>query len=108
MVDDKYTLLTPECLWYPTVAFHTFPVALQFADRYFTDYVLTVIHDSSYTVISQGEASQTGHGTRFDHAHALPGLTLCMGRYPTREITIDDTRFELYYFDEKGALFLFA
>lgn len=42
---------------------------------------------------------------RFDHAHALPGLTLCMGRYNKREITIDDTRFELYYFDEKGALF---
>lgn len=55
--------------------------------------------------ISQGEASQTGDGTRFDHAHALPGLTLCMGRYNKREITIDDTRFELYYFDEKGALF---
>lgn len=105
LVDDKYTLLTPECLWYPTVEFQTSPVALQFADRYFTDYVLTVIHDSSYTVISQGEASQTGDGTRFDHAHALPGLTLCMGRYNKREITIDDTRFELYYFDEKGALF---
>ena len=28
-----------------------------------------------------------------------------MGRYNKREITIDDTRFELYYFDEKGALF---
>ncbi|MCQ4874010.1 MULTISPECIES: hypothetical protein [Odoribacteraceae] len=105
LVDDEYTLLTPECLWYPTVEFQTSPVSLQFADRYFTDYVLTVIHDPSYTVISQGEASQTGYGTRFDNAHGLPGLTLCMGIYNKREITIDSTRFELYYFDEKGALF---
>ena len=105
LLEDYYTLLTPECLWYPTQEFPSSPVAQQFVEKYFTDYVLTVMRDSSYTVISQGEAVRKGNTTCFKNNHALPGITLCIGEYNKREIIVDSVCFELYYFKEDGTLF---
>ena len=93
-VSDKFTLLVPEVIWYPTAVF---PVGLQASKEInFTDYTLHVKQTGKMTVLSQGEPTPEGDDVTFNNVQNLTGLTLCIGKYEKRSITIDSTTVEFY------------
>ena len=97
-VGNKYTILLPECLWYlSTVP----PVNLQIPsmkDFDFTDYRLEVEGQESKTVISQGSMKKNEKGISYSNDHPLPRLSLCIGDYEQKTITVDSLSFGVYYF----------
>lgn len=100
--EKGYKLLTPECIWYPVCVP---PYGLSGGrGMNFTRYSLKVEHDPRLTAISQGNAMEEGEGkTSFDFTHDMPGISLCIGSYKKRTITVassipnDSTRLSLYY-----------
>lgn len=54
ILEKDFTLLTPECLWYPVSIPPIFPGKLNVTDRMFSEYKLTVANREGFTVISQG------------------------------------------------------
>lgn len=107
-VSSGFTLLVPEVMWYPmTVP----PVELQAAKEInFTDYTLHVKNPGEMTVLSQGTPTREGDNITFNNLQNLTGLSLCMGMYEKRAVTVDSVTIEFYtypgndfylkYFDE--------
>ncbi len=90
-----YKLLSPECIWYP-VCVPSYNLSGS-RNVNFTRYSLRVEHDPRLTAISQGDAVKNGEGqTSFTFSHDMPGISLCIGNYKKRAITVDSTRVELY------------
>ncbi|WP_294140452.1 hypothetical protein [uncultured Sanguibacteroides sp.] len=111
-VSDKYTLLLPQLMWYPTAVP---PVELQASkETDFTDYTLHVKNPGKMAVLSQGEPTKEGDNVTFNNLQNLTGLTLCIGNYEKRAVTVDSLTVEFYtypgnsfymkYFDEWEAL----
>ena len=99
---EDYTLLTPESLWYPVCVPPYSP--LEYRGVNFTRYSLAVEHDPRLIAISQGDMVDEKEGkTSFVFTHDMPGISLCVGEYRKREITVssmgldDSTCLELYY-----------
>ena len=85
--ENEYKLLSPECAWYPVSVppYHS----LGFREKMFTRYTLEVEHDPSLVAISQGKADREIAGkTKFCFEHNMPGISLCIGNYKRREISI--------------------
>lgn len=94
---QDYTLLTPECLWYPT---SRPPVTLN--DPYavvedFTYFNLSVNHPKNKTAISQGNAQKIKTGTSYTNRIPLSGITLIIGEYEKKSLQVDSTYIEGYY-----------
>ncbi|KIO44695.1 hypothetical protein BA92_06565 [Sanguibacteroides justesenii] len=111
-VSNQYTLLVPQLMWYPMAVA---PVELQASrETDFTDYTLRVKKPGEMTVISQGVPTREGDEVSFSNLQYLTGLTLCIGKYEKRAITVDSLTVEFYtypgndfylsYFDEWEAL----
>ena len=97
-VGDDYTLLFPECLWYP-VAVPPVNVNAPLARQYdFTRYRLKVGDVGKRVAISQGEMEMSGDTTVFRNREPLPALSLTIGEYERRSIVLDSLTFELYHF----------
>ncbi|RHR78970.1 hypothetical protein [Odoribacter sp. AF15-53] len=103
-MDKEYTLLTPECLWYPTPV-PTVNLVLPCNSRKdFTRFSLSVIVPGERTVISQGSPRRHGDTTSFSNRQAMHGLTLCTGLYERKTITIDSVNMELYTFKKNNTV----
>ena len=103
-LNHTYTLLVPEILWYPVTVP---PVNLRTpynSLKNFTRYTLKVIQPGDKTVISQGERRNTGDTLVFQNKLLLPGISLCMGNYERRTISIDSMKYELNLFKEHVSL----
>ena len=97
-VGDNYTLLFPECLWYP-VCVPPVNVKEPLARCYdFTHYLLKVGNVGERMVISQGEVEVSGDTTLFKNQEALPALCLSIGFYEKRSVVLDSLTLELYHF----------
>ena len=84
---EDYTLLTPECIWYPVSVPPYSP--LEYRKVNFTRYSLTVEHEPRLVVISQGDTVDEKEGkTSFVFTHDMPGISLCVGEYRKREVTV--------------------
>ncbi|MEY8592620.1 hypothetical protein AALK14_14360 [Butyricimonas hominis] len=97
-VGDDYTLLTPECLWYPATIP---PVNLRTpyaVIKDFTRFSLKVITGKNKTVISQGIPEHKQDTILFNNKYNLTGLTLCIGDYEKKSIEVDSVTMELYTF----------
>ena len=104
-VSDQFTWLSPECLWYPVRIPPVNPLLPNLSERDFTSFQLSVICDTTLTVISQGIGIRNKDTVCFTNRQPLTGLTLCVGKY--RQQSLDDGRiqYNLYYFRENGALY---
>lgn len=71
----------------------------------FTRYTLTVEHPENRTAISQGDAVREEGKTVFSNATPLPCISVAIGDYEKKAISVDSTDYELYYF--KGHDFFF-
>ena len=93
-LSGDFTLLVPEVMWYPMAVS---PVELQASKEInFTSYTLRVENPGEQTVLSQGEPTREGNSVTFHNTQNLTGLSLCMGEYRRRAITIDSVTVELY------------
>lgn len=95
--ERDYKLLTPECVWYPVSE----PPYNAWGIRkaMFTRYWLEVQHDPGLMAICQGSSvdrNATGK-TTFTFDHDMAGISLCVGDYKRRAITIDSVRMEVFY-----------
>lgn len=107
-VSSDFTLLVPEVMWYPmTVP----PVELQASKEInFTDYTFHVKNPGEMTVLSQGTPTRERDNVTFNNLQNLTGLSLCMGMYEKRAVSVDSVTIEFYtypgndfylkYFDE--------
>ncbi len=93
-----YTLLLPECLWYPVTVPPVNPVSPFDVSRQFTIFNLTISGHGKQKVISQGEKSVYRDRVVFKNRNPVTGLSLCMGDYIGRMINVDGIRYELYMF----------
>lgn len=97
-LEPAFTLLTPECVWYPVCESPLFPSRPYNIRKDFTRYALTVKGANGRTVLSQGKRAEEGGQVRFINENALPGISLTIADYENRKITVDSTDYELYYF----------
>lgn len=97
-VQNAFTLLTPENLWYPTAYPPINPEAPYNIRKNFSNYTLKVVNPKNRTVISQGVATQSGDTVIFQNAEQLPGLSLAIGDYEKKSIVVDSVELELYNF----------
>lgn len=95
---DKFTLLTPESLWYPTTFPPVNPEAPYNIRKNFADFSLKVYNPNERTILSQGTPSQSGDTTIFKNNDALLGISLAIGDYEKKSVTVDSVEIELYNF----------
>lgn len=86
---DDFTLLLPECLWYPVTVP---PVCLStpIPVKNFTHYRLRVKNAGNRTVLSQGIAREEGGDWCFDTKRPLEGISLCVGYYSRKSVLVKD------------------
>ncbi|MDR0544316.1 MAG: hypothetical protein LBG30_03090 [Odoribacteraceae bacterium] len=104
ILSDNYTWLTPECLWYPVAKAPADPVSPYGMSRDFSRYTLRVARGDGRTVISQGAREEEADGIAFRPEQPLRGISLCIGDYERRSMTVDSTLLELYLFKGHGKL----
>lgn len=95
---DDYTLLTPECLWYPVSIPPENLTSPYTTTKAFTRFTLKVIAQGDKTVISQGIPEHKQDTIQFSNKHNLTGLSLCIGNYEKKSIEVDSVLLELYTF----------
>ena len=99
-VTTNYLLLTPETHWYPTSGISYSSTGLDWLTTQFTDYTLKVKTQHGLTAISQGKATIEGDGTfTFKPETKLTQISLSVGNYKTRKITVDNVEYSLNYLD---------
>ena len=96
--DKDYTLLTPESYWYPRpgVAFSDRSPEWQLS--YFTDFVVNVTPNPGLTPISQGLCTANADSTQytFKPESSLPSVSLIIGDYTPKSITVDSTMYTVW------------
>jgi ABC-type transport system involved in multi-copper enzyme maturation permease subunit len=97
----RYLLLTPETRWYPTAGISYSSNGLNWLVTQFTDYSLKVKTRNGLKAISQGKASIDGNGFYlFKPETKLTQISLAIGNYKTRSITVDNVDYSLTYLSE--------
>lgn len=97
-LENKFTLLTPETIWYPVAIPPVNPAAPYNLKKNFVNYTLTVNYDGDKTVLSQGQERKEGHKTIFTNRQALPGISLTIADYEKKAIQVDSVDYEILYF----------
>ena len=95
-LEKDYTLLTPECLWYPVTIP---PVNIEnkfFYNKNYTKFELHVDKGKHETIISQGEKSENKNTVIFKNELPLTGISLCIGKYKDYRLNVDSIEHTLY------------
>lgn len=89
-ITPEYVILTPETMWYPAPCVPFSPDRPIRHDTEFTAFSLDVSTGGELTALSQGVVGSSGGGRfAFSPETPLPHLTLCIGGYETRSVTVD-------------------
>ena len=100
VLSPEFVHLTPECGWYPRPGLPESLLFPSIVKQDYCRYTLTVTGPESLTAISQGleTTSVTGHEKlcTFQPEVPLPQISLTMGRYEQKSITVDGIRFSLF------------
>lgn len=94
----EFTLLLPECLWYPVAALPVNPVNPYRVTCPFADYTLAVSGQGKRKVVSQGKRYRQGDEVVFRPETPLQGMSLCVGDYQIFGTTVDSVRYEVLVF----------
>jgi len=99
-ITPNFVHLTPECGWYPISGLPPGAAYPAMAAPSYSKYSLTVTTLEGLTAISQGKPEiQTQDNTTqytFKPEALLPKISLTIGSYQVREITIDNLTYSLY------------
>lgn len=97
LIRSDYVLMTPETLWYPragvTFNMNNFLTSVPG----FTSFSLTVKTKKGLTAISQGKVMQNNSTWTFSNAQDLNALSLIIGDYEKKSITVDSLDIHLYH-----------
>ncbi len=97
-VTPDYLLLTPETRWYPTAGISYSSKGLNWLATQFTEYSLKVKTNKGLIAISQGKATDNGDGSfDFKPETKLTQISLAIGNYKVRKITVDDVEYSINY-----------
>lgn len=97
-ITPDYLLLTPETRWYPMAGISYSSNGLNWLAVQFTDYSLRVKTHNGLTAISQGKVSNEGNGSFvFKPETKLTQISLAIGNYKTRKVTVDNIEYSLNY-----------
>ncbi len=96
-LQQDFVCLTSDVLWYPvTGTGYATAVPLHYNPD-FTKYSLKVKTDPGLTPVSQGKMTEEGNGyTQFVPEYALPKISLLIGNYEKRTLTVDSVEYDLY------------
>lgn len=98
-LENKFTLLTPECLWYPVTIPPVNPAAPYKIQKNFTQYTLTVdTPPADKTILSQGNSRKENGKTIFTPSYPLPGISLTIADYEKKALKVDSVDYEILYF----------
>ncbi len=97
-VEDRYVLLTPECLWYPVAIAPANPKTPYNIKKNFTRYTLKVAGQGSKTILSQGNKQESEGNITFTNPTPLTGISLTIADYERKALRVDSTDYEIYYF----------
>lgn len=97
-LEPDFTLLTPECLWYPVAAAPANPAAPYKLKKNFTDFTLTVNRSDGKTVLSQGIGNTKDNKITFTNTTLLPGISLTIADYDRKSMRVDSIDYEILYF----------
>ncbi len=92
---EDYTLLLPECLWYPVTEAPVNPASPFEPGISFTTYRLTVSGYGKQKVIAQGKRMRTKEWVTFEPERPLQGMSLCAGDFVSWGVTVDSVYYEL-------------
>ncbi len=99
-VTPDYLLLTPENRWYPTAGVSYSSKGLNWLTTQFSQFQLRVKAAKGLTVLSQGKKTEDTNGTTlFQPEQPLTQISLAIGKYQTRSVTVDNVNYTLSFFN---------
>ena len=101
--NEDYVVLNPNSLWYPQPGVGVDPDRPFEVKRNFTHFDLEVKTRPDLTAVSQGNVKQDSLGT-YCFADSIPftGISLIIGSYEKRSITVDSVEYSLYSYKGHG------
>lgn len=100
-LSDKYVLLTIENMWYPISGVRYDATQSSVFKQDFTQFTLEVKTQPNLLPISQGDRVKLGENSyRFTTQKPLPQLSLAIGNYSEKTITVKDIQLNLVYFNK--------
>lgn len=97
-LQSDYALLTKDILWYPDTQVgysRESPTKERFS---FIDFQLNVTVEDGQMPISQGEPTVNGNTYQFKPEYALPQISLVIGDYEKKEITVDSITYSVFHY----------
>lgn len=97
-LEDDYVLLTRDVLWYPDTEIGYNRKSAARARQSFIEFKLNVTVPPGKTPISQGEAVVSGGVYKFEPEYPLPHISLVIGDYQKKEITVDSVVYSVFHY----------
>jgi hypothetical protein len=97
-LEDDYVLLTKDVFWYPDTELGYNRESPTRSRRSFIDFELSVKAPAGKTAISQGEAAISGDVYQFKPEYPLPHISLVIGDYLKKEITVDSVVYSVFHY----------
>lgn len=97
-LEDDYALLTKDVLWYPDTEVGYNRESASKKRQSFIDFELNVKTPEGHTPISQGEVVITGDTYQFKPEYPLPQISLVIGAYQKKEITVDSITYSVFHY----------
>lgn len=99
-ITPEYLLLTPESNWYPKAGVTYSSADVSWYQHQFIDFHLKVKTADGLKAISQGKISEISEGQfTFENEQPLTQLSLAIGNYKQKSMTIDSMDFGIWYID---------
>jgi hypothetical protein len=97
-LEEDYVLLTKDVLWYPDteVGYNRKSVARE--RQAFINFELRVKAPAGKTPISQGAVAISGDVYQFKPEYPLPQMSLVIGDYQKKEITVDGVAYSIFHY----------
>lgn len=97
-LQHDYVLLTKDVLWYPDTQVGYNRKSATKERLSFIDFQLTVKTPAGITPISQGELVKNNDVYKFKPEYPLPQISLVIGDYVKKEITVDSVTYAVYHY----------
>ena len=99
-LQPDYVLLTTDVLWYPDTQIGYSRESPRKERTAFVDFALEVKTNEGLMPVSQGQVTQDGSVFRFKPEYPLPQLSLAIGAYEKKELTVDSVTYAVYHYPD--------
>lgn len=98
-LQSDYALLTKDVLWYPDTQLGYNRESAVKARKSFIEFQLDVKVNDNLVAVSQGNLETTNDGVfKFQPEYPLPQISLAIGRYEKKELTVDSVSYVVYHY----------